>query len=74
MLSNDDGKTWHGHLLINGRNDVSYPDGVQSEDGTIYLIYDRDRHGAKEILMAIFTEADMVSGRSPARIIIESSS
>ena len=42
---------------------MSYPDGVQASDGTIRLIYDFDRRGAKQILMAVFTEADVSSGK-----------
>ena len=63
MLSADDGQTWYGHLLLDGRDAVSYPDGIESEDGRIYLIYDRDRTGAKEILMTVFTEQDVAAGK-----------
>jgi hypothetical protein len=42
---------------------VSYPDGVQAPDGTIHIIYDYARRGAKEILMAVFTEQDVVRGK-----------
>ena len=62
-LSNDDGRTWQGGLMIDERRGVSYPDGVQSPEGTIYLLYDFDRHGAKQILMATFTEDDVVQGK-----------
>lgn len=62
FLSGDDGATWHGGLLLDERDGVSYPDGVQTADGTIRVIYDFDRRGAKEILMARFTEADVVAG------------
>jgi hypothetical protein len=61
-LSDDDGKTWYGHLLLDERKYVSYPDGVQAPDGRIYVIYDRERSGAKEILMAVFTEDDVAKG------------
>ena len=62
-LSDDDGKTWYGHLLLDERKNVSYPDGVEAPDGRIYVIYDRDRYGAKEILMAVFTEEDVAKGK-----------
>ena len=62
-LASHDGKTWQGGLMIDERRGVSYPDGVQSPDGMIYLIYDFDRHGAKQILMATFTEDDVVQGK-----------
>lgn len=62
-VSDDDGKTWSGGLLLDERNGVSYPDGVESPDGTIYLIYDFSRQNEKQILMATFTEADVAAGK-----------
>jgi len=41
---------------------VSYPDGMQAPDGRIYVVYDRERFTAREILMAVFTEDDVRSG------------
>ena len=63
QLSEDDGKSWFGGLLLDVRNDVSYPDGCQEENGQIHIIYDYDRHGAREILTASFTEHDILEGR-----------
>jgi len=63
FLSDDDGKTWTGGLLLDPRGGVSYPDGVQAPDGTIYIIYDYSRHRAKKILMATFTEQDVAKGK-----------
>ena len=63
MLSMDDGRTWHGGLMLDARTSVSYPDGVQAEDGLIYIIYDYDRFGAKDVLLATFTEEDVLVGR-----------
>jgi len=60
FLSQDDGQTWIGGLLLDERVGVSYPDGVQAVDGAIYVIYDYDRIGAKEILLARFAEDDIV--------------
>ena len=62
FVSNDDGETWHGGLLIDHRETVSYPDGVEGPDGSIYIIYDYQRTGAKEIIMAVFTEQDIMTG------------
>ncbi|HEY5312293.1 MAG TPA: FAD-dependent oxidoreductase [Pirellulales bacterium] len=62
-LSDDDGQTWHGGLMIDDRAGVSYPDGVQAPDGTIYLIYDFERTGQKQILLATFTEQDVSTGQ-----------
>jgi predicted neuraminidase len=69
-LSDDDGRTWSGGLMIDERVGVSYPDGVQAPDGTVYLIYDYERVGRKQILMATFTEDDVATGEwksKPAR-------
>lgn len=61
-LSRDDGATWGGGLLLDERSGVSYPDGEQARDGTIYIIYDHDRTGERAILMARLTEADVAAG------------
>ncbi len=61
-LSDDDGKTWYGGLMLEER-ECSYPDGTQGKDGMIYVIYDHERHRAKEILMAAFTEEDVAAGK-----------
>ncbi len=62
FLSKNDGNSWIGGLLLDERDEVSYPDGVQAPDGIIYVIYDRSRRGAKEILMATFTQDDVAQG------------
>jgi hypothetical protein len=55
--------------LLDERTGVSYPDGTQSPDGTIYLIYDY-RRGDKyalgndrEILCVMITEEDIIAGK-----------
>jgi predicted neuraminidase len=63
FVSDDDGKTWPYSLMLDERNGVSYPDGVEAEDGTIYIIYDRNRTKDKEILLARFTEEDVRNGK-----------
>jgi len=62
LLSEDEGKTWSGGLLLDERSTVSYPDGVQASDGRIFIIYDRNRNTDRQILMAVFTEEDVVAG------------
>jgi predicted neuraminidase len=62
-LSDDDGASWQGGLLLDERTQVSYPDGDQAEDGTICLTYDYDRYNAREIYMASFREEDVASGK-----------
>lgn len=63
LLSDDEGETWPHKLLLDERSSVSYPDAVETEDGRIYAIYDRDRFGDREILMAVFREDDIISGK-----------
>jgi hypothetical protein len=62
FVSKDDGKTWLGGLLLDERSGVSYPDGQQSENGTIHIIYDYSRTEAREILMATFKEENIITG------------
>ncbi len=59
-LSDDEGKTWKGGLMLDERKGISYPDGFQAPDGTIYISYDRNRASDGEILMARFTEQDVM--------------
>ena len=63
MLSEDDGKTCIGGLMLDTRNEISYPDGTQAANGDIYLIYDYSRYSARQILMAVFNEDDILAGR-----------
>ncbi|MGV8093550.1 MAG: sialidase family protein [Mangrovibacterium sp.] len=61
-LSEDDGQTWKGGLIIDDREKVTYPDGFQAPDGTIYVSYDHNR-GPGEITLAKFTEEDILAGK-----------
>lgn len=73
LLSEDDGVTFPYSLLLDERNWVSYPDAVECEDGSIYIVYDRERGAflasleeayaeAREILTARITENDILNG------------
>jgi len=72
MISRDDGATWEGYLLLDGRSDVSYPDAA-FHGGSIYIVYDHERgaayrgvdytNHAREILMAKITEEDILAGK-----------
>ena len=62
-VSKDDGMTWGGGLLLDERNGVSYPDGQQTPDGLIHIIYDYNRLTDRNILMATFREEDAASGK-----------
>jgi len=64
FISRDDGQTWQGGLLLDEREGISYPDGQQADDGTVYITYDRDRSGAREILFATFREEDALAGEA----------
>ena len=67
-VSRDEGKTWEGGLMLDERP-CSYPFGCQADDGTIYVSYERNRWDQPEILMARFTEKDVLAGE----IVSESS-
>jgi hypothetical protein len=67
FLSADEGASWQGGLLLDERDRVSYPDGVQAPDGTFFVVYDRDRAAEREILLARFTESDVQGGQFAAR-------
>ncbi|WP_197439709.1 sialidase family protein [Calycomorphotria hydatis] len=69
FISKDDGKTWEGGLLLDARNGVSYPDGQQSEDGDIHIIYDYSRTGDRHILMATFREEDVLSSETESETV-----
>jgi sialidase-1 len=63
FLTTDEGKTWSGGLLLDERNNVSYPDIAQAPNGDVYVHYDRERTSAAEILFARFREEDVKAGR-----------
>lgn len=65
FLSDDDGATWPRHLLLDERSNVSYPDAVETPEGGIITIYDRNRLGEAEILLQTFTEEDILVNRNP---------
>jgi hypothetical protein len=62
-LSEDEGKTWKGGLLLDERSSVSYPDGFEAPDGLIHILYDWNRHSDAEILLAKFREEDVLAGK-----------
>jgi predicted neuraminidase len=62
-LSEDEGQTWKGGLLLDERNAVSYPDGFEAPDGLIHILYDWNRHTDAEILMVKFREEDVLASR-----------
>lgn len=70
FLSDDDGGTWTGGLLLDER-ESSYPDGTIAADGTIRVIYDHQRYtenragmkGVGAVMMAVFREEDVRAGK-----------
>ena len=63
--------------MLDERTNVSYPDGDESADGRIYIVYDRNRKAEREVLVATFTEADIAAGkvvdpRSALRLLVTS--
>lgn len=73
MLSEDDGKTFPFRLLLDERDNVSYPDAAVDKNGKIYITYDRERGGfhsrfedvmksAREVLTACICEEDIIKG------------
>lgn len=62
-LSDDDGKTWYGGLLLDVRKDVCYPDAAEDANGLIHVIYERGRYREREILVTGFREKDISEGR-----------
>jgi len=61
-LSKDNGQTFPYKVLIDSRLGSSYPDVVQSADGSICLIYDFSRNPIGEINFVKFTEQDIING------------
>ncbi|HEY3329014.1 MAG TPA: sialidase family protein [Capsulimonadaceae bacterium] len=61
-LSEDDGQTWLGGLVLDDRALISYPDGTQAADGRICISYDYNRGEEGHILLARITEADILAG------------
>jgi len=63
FISDDDGKSWQGGLMIDERDDVTYPDGIQAAEGTIYMVYDYHRTPEGIIHLATFREQDVRAGK-----------
>lgn len=66
-ISDDDGSTWKGGLLLH-KGACSYPDGDQAADGSIYVIYDTERTGNRVNSLARFTEDDVRAGKVVSEI------
>jgi hypothetical protein len=69
FVSDDDGATWTGGLMLDERDHLTYPDGVQAADGTIYVVYDRNRTPDGIIQMAVFNEEDVRAGKPVSDVL-----
>lgn len=69
FISADDGRTWDGGLLLDERMHISYPDGQQTADGRIYIVYDYRRISARQIFMADFLEEDIRRGDASSETV-----
>lgn len=74
FLSEDDGASFPYSILLDERNQTSYPDCAIAPDGGIVVTYDRERgawapsfeglySAAREILTARITEEDIIAGK-----------
>ena len=60
-LSEDGGETWPYSLMLDRRDDVSYPSAFE-KDGVIYATWDKGRYIEKEFRFSSFTEEDIKKG------------
>lgn len=63
-ISKDDGHSWLGGLMLDERTGVSYPDIIESPKGVLRVIYDFQRHDSRQILLAQFSERDVIDGKA----------
>ena len=69
FISKDDGFSWSRGLLLDERLGTSYPDGQQTSDGRIHIIYDYSRTKEQLILKTDFTEEDILDPQYDAAMI-----
>ena len=62
LVSEDEGRTWWGGLLLDGRTECSYPDGVQLPDGSVVVVSDYNRVREREISFVRINPDDIVPG------------
>lgn len=67
FISDDDGRSWKGGLLLDERAGVSYPDGAEDGNGVIRVIYDHERHKEGNIFMSVFREEDVLAGKQVSK-------
>ncbi|MBQ6470974.1 MAG: exo-alpha-sialidase [Victivallales bacterium] len=62
FLSEDEGMTWPHRLLLDPRQNVSYPDAAVSSAGDICIVYDHERSRGGFLYLARIAEEDILSG------------
>ena len=60
-LSSDGGVTFPHRLIVDNRSGVSYPDIAVADNGDIYVVWDRNRNSAGEILYTKLTEQQLLA-------------
>ena len=60
-LSSDGGVTFTHRLIVDNRSGVSYPDIAVADNGDIYVVWDRNRNSAGEILYTKLTEQQLLA-------------
>lgn len=55
--------------MLDERRGVSYPDGQQTADGLIRIVYDYNRTSDRQILMATFREEDVAAGKPVSKAV-----
>lgn len=60
FLSEDGGKTWPHALILDISAGVSYPDIAVDGQGNIYITWDYNRYGEKQILFAKISETELL--------------
>jgi hypothetical protein len=71
FISQDDGNTWCGGLVLDDRVGCSYPDVQQVADGTIYACWDFMRSNEQEVWMTTFREDDVLGASAEAASVVQ---
>jgi hypothetical protein len=71
FISQDDGNTWCGGLVLDDRVGCSDPDVQQIADGTIYACWDFMRSHEQEVWMTTFREDDVLGASAEAASVVK---
>lgn len=67
-FSEDEGNTWPYIYTFDKQAQVSYPDIAYAENGDILIVYDHNRQGDREILLARVNEQSVINGNPQVTI------